>query len=77
MIQGNLSLWGVSLWESLFVVSQKWSFPTTLDRLNVFVVGLSACRALCVRQMILSGSYVAVAVATTAMGAATRLAPRF
>ena len=22
--------WGVSRWEALFVVSQKWSFPTTL-----------------------------------------------
>ena len=32
VIQGNLPLyiWGVSLWEALFVVSQKWSFPTTL-----------------------------------------------
>ena len=32
MIQGNLSLfiWGVSLLEALFVVSQKWSFPTAL-----------------------------------------------
>ena len=31
VIQGNLLLiWGVSLWKDLFVVSQKWSFPTTL-----------------------------------------------
>ena len=31
VIQGNpLFLWGVGLWEALFVVSQKWSFPTAL-----------------------------------------------
>ena len=34
VIQGNLPLdMGVSLWEALFVVSQKWSFPTALARL--------------------------------------------
>ena len=22
-------IWGVSIWEALYVVSQKWSFPTT------------------------------------------------
>ena len=31
VIQGNLPfIWGLSLWEALFVVSQKWSFPTAL-----------------------------------------------
>ena len=31
VIQGNsLFIWGVGLWEALFVVSQKWSFPTAL-----------------------------------------------
>ena len=31
VIQGNpLLIWGVGLWEALFVVSQKWSFPTAL-----------------------------------------------
>ena len=31
VIQGNLPfVWGVSLWEVIFVVSQKWSFPTAL-----------------------------------------------
>ena len=31
VIQGNpLFTWGVGLWEALFVVSQKWSFPTAL-----------------------------------------------
>ena len=34
MIQGNSSLhMGVSLSEALFVVSQKWSFPTNLPSL--------------------------------------------
>ena len=29
---GNLPLYcGVSLWEALFVVSQKWAFPTALS----------------------------------------------
>ena len=40
VIQGNpLFAWGVSLWNALFVVSQKWSFPTALDwicRLQLF-----------------------------------------
>ena len=31
VIQGNLPpFWGVSLWEALFVVLQRWSFPTAL-----------------------------------------------
>ena len=25
-------IWGVSLWEALFVVSRKWSLPTLLVR---------------------------------------------
>ena len=30
-IQGNLPLYmGLSVWEALSVVSQKWSFPTAL-----------------------------------------------
>ena len=33
VIQGNLLfLWQVCLWEALFVVSQKWSFPTALGQ---------------------------------------------
>ena len=31
VIQGSpLFMWGVSLWEALILVSQKWSFPTAL-----------------------------------------------
>ena len=31
VIQGNpLFIWAAGLWEALFVVSQKWSFPTAL-----------------------------------------------
>ena len=46
MIQENLLpfIWGDSLWEALFVVSQKWvPFPATLD---------SPCSQLCVSRQV-------------------------
>ena len=35
-------MWGVSVWEALIVVSQKWSFPTALS----MIVGKTIVRKL-------------------------------
>ena len=42
VIQRNpLFVWGASLWEALFVVSQRWSFPTSLECFGWFLLGIS------------------------------------